>query len=51
MPRGCLRREYFASGVSTAFQNQRSTAQQPFIFQKKKTYTSPPMVGTPMQFP
>ena len=26
-------------------------ARQPFIFPRKKTYTSPPMVGTPMQFP
>ena len=26
-------------------------ARQPFIFPKTKTYPSPPMVGTPMQFP
>ena len=26
-------------------------ARRLFIFTRKKTYTSPPMVGTPMQFP
>ena len=33
------------------FRDSRRTARQPFIFTRKKTYTSPPMVGTPMQFP
>ena len=33
------------------FHDDRHPARQPFIFPKKKTYPSPPMVGTPMQFP
>ena len=33
------------------FHDNRRPAPQPFIFPKKKTYPSPPMVGTPMQFP
>jgi hypothetical protein len=33
------------------FHDNRRPVRQPFIFPKKKTYPSPPMVGTPMQFP
>ena len=33
------------------FHDSRCPGRQPFIFPGKKTYTSPPMAGTPKQFP